>query len=134
MDPLDELRAKIAGFPGYDGDLERRHSDQYVRSYLGEALASLEASVSLVPDVRARLDDLTLRVGFADARAFPAHPTAHPSESGAGAVAAADVATIVLADRASSLDASSVPTFLEEVTAALDARDAAIRAASLTTP
>jgi hypothetical protein len=133
MDPLEELRAKIAEFPGYDGDIERRHSDQYVRSYLGEALAALEARVSLDDGLRTKIEDLTLRVGFADTRAFPAHPSAHPSDAGIGAVAQADLATISLADRAKSLDAPAVGAYLDEVAAELDVRDAAIRAASAMT-
>ncbi|MGA7095182.1 MAG: hypothetical protein WBX23_14260, partial [Candidatus Cybelea sp.] len=70
MEPLEQLRAKISDFPGYDGELQRRLSDEYVRSYLGEALADLAARGVLPPELRERADDLILRVGFADQHAF----------------------------------------------------------------
>lgn len=131
MEPLEQLRAKIADFPGYDGDMERRRSDEYVRSYLGEALASLASRHALPPDLQERVDALVLRVGFADPRAFTLHHiVSHKGEpDGGGAVAAADAATVELADEATSVDAASASRYLDDVTALLDRRDAAIRAA-----
>jgi hypothetical protein len=136
MEPLEQLRAKIAGFPGYDGDLERRHSDEYVRSYLGEALAELTARCPLTSELQQRVDALLLRVGFADPRAFVMHhATATTSEStDGGSVAAADAVTVALADRAATLDAASAAHYLDEVAAALDEREAAIRTAALKMP
>jgi hypothetical protein len=135
MEPLELLRSKIAGFPGYDDEFERRRSDAYVRSYLGEALADLIARNVLEPAQREQADGLLLRVGFADPHAFVAHhvPGA-PDSTKEGAVAAADAATVTLADRASSIDAASAAAYLDDVTAALDQRDAAIRAAELRMP
>ncbi|MGA8575754.1 MAG: hypothetical protein WB609_08770 [Candidatus Cybelea sp.] len=133
MEPLEALRAKISVFPGYGGELERRRADEYVRAYLGEALAGLGARCSLAPELRQRLDDLTLRVAFADQRAFAEHRGAAEEERGDGAVARADAATVVLADRAATVDAGSVPGFLDEVTALLDERESAMRAAALKT-
>lgn len=136
MEPLQQLRAKIAEFPGYDGDLERRRSDEYVRSYLGEALAGLAARSPLAPALRERIDDLILRVGFADPRSFAARPVVATKQAPAReeAVADADVATVALADRAGSVDAISAAQYVDDVTAMLDRRDAAMRAASLTNP
>jgi hypothetical protein len=135
MEPLEQLRAKISGFPGYDGELQRRLSDEYVRSYLGEALADLAARGVLLPELRERVDEIVLRVGFADQHAFAAHAGGKtPDSSDESAVAAADAATVALADRAASLDAASAAGYLEQVTAALDKRDAAIRAAAPTMP
>jgi len=133
MEPLEALRAKISGFPGYGGELERRRADEYVRAYLGEALAGLGARLSLAPELRQRLDELTLRVAFADQRAFAEHRGAAEEEAGdgSGAVARADAATVALADRASAVDAGSAPRFLDEVTALLDERESAMRAAAL---
>jgi hypothetical protein len=132
MEPLAQLREKIPNFPGYDGDLQRRHSDEYVRSYLGEALAELTARCALSPEVEQRVDELMLRVGFANPRDFAGHDIG--SEKGdaddGGAVAVADVAVVKLADRAGSLDAASVPSYLDEVSAALDARETALRASA----
>ncbi|MFZ0031019.1 MAG: hypothetical protein WAK84_04010 [Candidatus Cybelea sp.] len=135
MELLEQLRAKISGFPGYDGELERRLSDEYVRSYLGEALADLAARDVLPPELRERVDEAILRVGFANQHAFAAHARGKtPDARDESAVAAADAATVALADRAASLDAASAASYLDQVTATLDKRDAAIRAAAPTMP
>lgn len=135
MELLEQLRAKISGFPGYDGELERRLSDEYVRSYLGEALADLAARDVLPPELRERVDEAILRVGFANQHAFAAHARGKtPDARDESAVAAADAATVALADRAASLDGASAASYLDQVTATLDKRDAAIRAAAPTMP
>lgn len=135
MEPLDRLRAKISGFPGYDSDFERRRSDELVRSYLGEALSELSMRFNLTPELQQRVDELLLRVGFADPRDFAArHIVAGKhSPDDDGAVATADVDTVELADRAASLDAASAAGYLDEVVVLLDGREAAIRAAALKT-
>jgi hypothetical protein len=101
MDPLEQLRARIAGFPGYDGDLERRRSDEFVRSYLGEALADLEVRCgSISAELRQRFDALLLRVGFADQRAFHHVVTrVHAAASADGSIAVADAAAAATLDR-----------------------------------
>ncbi len=133
MGPFEELRAKIAGFPGYDGDLERRRSDEYVRSYLGEALAELAARGALPAELQQRVDELVLRVGFADPRDFASRHVigAKNVADEGGDVASADAATVELADRAASVDAASASRYLDDVAAVLDERDAAIRAATM---
>ncbi|MBV9718811.1 MAG: hypothetical protein JOZ77_05800 [Candidatus Eremiobacteraeota bacterium] len=132
MEPLERLQAKIANFPGYDGDFERRRSDEYVRSYLGEALAELASRGVLSDAQQARVDDLLVRVGFADPRAFAVHHViAGAASNDGGAVAVSDVATVELADRAASLDSVAAASYLDEVVAVLDERETAIRAASL---
>jgi len=126
------LCEKIAEFPGYDGDAERRRSDEYVRSYLGEALSDIGVRCVLSNDVRARLEDLILRVGFADPHAFVNHhtiATKHGADGG-GAVAATDAQTVELADRGGTVDCGAVAAYLDEVVALLGRRDAAIRAYS----
>ncbi len=85
MELLEQLRAKISGFPGYDGELERRLSDEYVRSYLGEALADLAARELLPPELRERVDEAILRVGFADQHAFAHTRGKTPDASGESA-------------------------------------------------
>lgn len=131
MEPLDELRAKIADFPGYGDELERRRSDEYVRAYLGEALAAFAARTELEPGVRQRLDDLTLRLAFADQRAFSEHLRSGERQTGDGAVMRADAAAVELAGQAASLDADTAPHFLDAVAAVIDEREAALRAATL---
>ena len=122
------LREKIAEFPGYDGDVERRRSDEYVRAYLGEALSALGARCTLSPDLQARLGDLILRVGFADPHAFiNRHLVGVKGAPDGGAVAAVDVETIALADRAAALDCGAASDYLDEVETLLGRRDTAIR-------
>jgi hypothetical protein len=133
MEPLEQLRLRIAGFPGYEGDLDRRRSDEFVRSYLGEALAELSPRCGKLPsELQARLDQLLLRVGFSAPKAFAAHNSGLGIPSGTldGEIAAEDVATIELADWARSTTADSLSGYLDEVTAALDRRDAVMRAAA----
>jgi hypothetical protein len=136
MEPLEQLREKIDDFPGYDTNLARRRSDEYVRSYLGEALTGMAASRPLCAELQARLDALVLRVAFADPKAFNVHDGIGASDShdDGGAVAEADVATVDLADKAGSVDSASEASYLEAVTVTLDERDAALRAAALKIP
>ncbi len=134
MDPLEQLRVRIAGFPGYDGDLERRRSDEFVRSYLGEALADLEVRCgSTLPELKQRLDALLLRVGFADQKSFSIHHVIAGMRVAASAdssVAAADAAAVEVADQARSVEPEALEGYLDEVATALDRRDAAMRAAA----
>jgi hypothetical protein len=133
MEPLEQLRERISGFPGYDNHLDRRRSDEYVRSYLGEALAEMGVRCALSPDVQARLDALLLRVGFADPRAFSNHDGTAESNDG-GEVAVEDAATLGVANRAPDVDCASAAAYFDEVSALLDRRDAALRAAAAATP
>jgi len=132
MDPLDVLRAHIAAFPGYDGENNQRLADEFVRSYLGEALANVAGDNAQLPaDVQSRVDALLLRVGFADPKSFAAHGVAarvRPPDG--GDVAVQDVATIELADRARSVAPDALGGLLDEVTQTLDRREAAMRAAA----
>lgn len=132
MDPLDALRAHIAAFPGYDGENNQRLADEFVRSYLGEALANIGGGNVEVPaDVQSRIDGLLLRVGFADPKSFAARGvlTAARAADG-GEVAVLDAATVEIADRARQADPASLNGLLDEVTQTLDRREAAMRAAA----
>jgi hypothetical protein len=136
MDPLDMLRARIAAFPGYDGENNRRLADEFVRSYLGEALVNVAGGNAELPaDMQSRIDALLLRVGFADPKSFAAHgiPTADRSADG-GEVATQDAATVEIADRARSVDPALLNGLLDEVTQTLDRREAAMRAAAAPAP
>ncbi len=135
MDPVQSLQARIAGFPGYADDLSRRRSDSYVRSYVGEALASLEARIgALDPQLQQRIDDLLFRVGFADSKSFTVHnglaERAESKNDPASVLAVEDVAAVDLADRAKDVDAAALAQFLDDVAASLDRRDEAMRAAA----
>ena len=136
MEPLETLRARIAEFPGYDTILERRRSDEYVRSYLGEALTEMAAGRTFPAESQRRIEALVLRVAFADPKSFPVHAgaQARSNPSDMHAVTEADAATVELADQAAKVDAASAARYLDEIAAALDERDAALRAAALKTP
>jgi hypothetical protein len=130
MDPLEVLRAHVPDFPGYDGEHNRRLSDEFVRSYLGEALAN--ASRANVPaEVQSSIDALLLRAAFADPKSFPAHGLVVGTIKADGEVAREDAATVELADRVRSADASSLAALLDEVTQTLDRRDVAMHAAAV---
>jgi hypothetical protein len=134
MDPLQGLRAKIPDFPGYGDELARRHSDELVRSYMGEALVELSTRLApLESDRRQEIDALLLRVGFADQQAFARHgcgPDEEERGSECDAVLADDVETIELADRAPAIDASALRAYLVAVEKVLERRDATLRAAA----
>jgi hypothetical protein len=133
MEALELLRAKISGFPGYDTILDRRHSDEYVRSYLGERLSEMAGRCALSPELLARVDALVLRVAFADPKDFNARDVDGGAVDDEGALASTDAATIELADRAPAIEPASAAAYLDAVTAALDERDAALRAIALKT-
>lgn len=134
MDLLQGLRDKIPNFPGYGDELARRHSDELVRSYLGEALDDLSGRLApLESDCRQRIDDLLLRVGFADQQAFARHgcgPDTGERCAECDAVLSDDVETVALADRAVAIDAPALPAYLDTVEQMLKRRDATLRAAA----
>lgn len=134
MDPLQGVRDKIPNFPGYGDELARRHSDELVRSYLGEALVDLSARLApMESDGGERIDALLLRVGFADQQAFARHgcgPEDRELCSECDAVLSDDLETIQLADRAVAIEASALPAYLDAVEGLLERRDATLRAAS----
>jgi hypothetical protein len=136
MEPLELLREKISEFPGYDTNIERRRSDEYVRSYLGEALTDMAARFPLAPELQTRIETLVLRVAFGNPKAFDAHdgPGVTNGANDGGAVAAADAATVDVADQAAAVDPASASGYLDNVTAVLDRRDEALRTAALKIP
>jgi|GEM_PF-1855576 len=134
VNPLELLRSTIDGFPGYGGDAERRRSDEYVRSYLGERLADLSARRQLPPELQERIEELVLRAGFADPHLFALRHDASRDSNDGGALAAADATIVAIADRAELLDPAGAADYLDEVVAALDERDAALRAAAAHVP
>jgi hypothetical protein len=135
MDPLQSVRARIPDFPGYGDDLSRRRSDSFIRSYVGEALANAEARLgALDPELQGRLGELLLRAGFADSQSFAVH---NGSKDGTQAFADAEQAVVVeddaalaLADRAATVDAAALGSYLDELSALFDRRAATMRAAA----
>lgn len=122
---MQVLGAKIAGFPGYGDEDARRRSDELVRSYLGEALADLQARVgSLDAATESRLGDLIVRSAFTNQEAYELYEERareHPEFDG---IASADARVVETADAASTVDAAGASTYLDRVAEVFDARDA----------
>lgn len=123
MEHLQILAAKIAGFPGYADEEARRRSDELVRSYLGEALAALQARLHPV-EAGERLGDLILRSAFTNQDAFESYEERTREHPGSDAMPAADESTIEAADAADDVDAAGLAAYLDRVAQVLDARDA----------
>jgi hypothetical protein len=130
MEPLAFLQSKIENFPGYLDETARGRSDELVRSYLGEAIADLEARLtSIPPEVSDRIGALLLRAGFVDQAAYTTYESAARDGAPEERIADDDAAIVEVADRASQVDAAQLPGYLDDVTNALNRRDATMRSA-----
>jgi hypothetical protein len=128
MDPLELLNERINDFPGYATDTDRRRSDEMVRAFLGEMLADLQIKLAPLDDaVTSQIGDLLFRSGFTNQIAFRPYESVELSDAGVAEIATADVRAVDLADVAATVRKDGVPSFLADVTAAFDARDAAMR-------
>ncbi len=124
------LQNTIPGFPGYDDDVSRERSDEYVRSYAGERLADLQARLQpLDMALGDRIEALLLRCAFVNQAAYKLYEGNDRSAINVDAVVTADAAAVKAADRAASVDAEQLPQYLDEITRALDARDTAMSGA-----
>lgn len=127
MEQLQVLGAKIAGFPGYGDEDARRRSDELVRSYLGEALSGLQARLQPLDEaIERRLDDLIVRSAFANQAAYEAFEERARERPQFDAIAAADARVVEAADAAAAVGTAGAAEYLDRVTQALDARDAAM--------
>lgn len=127
MEQMQILGDKIAGFPGYGDEDARRRSDELVRSYLGEALAGLQARLQpLDGAVEARLGDLILRSAFTNQEAYEDYEERARKHPEFEAMAAADARAIEAADAAPAVEAAEAAGYLDRAAQALDARDAAM--------
>lgn len=125
MDTLNGLRSKIAEFPGYSSQTDRRRSEELVRAYLGEALVELERRTDPLPSTtRATLDSLVLRTAFVNLSVFRAFENEPVDDVAVDRVASSDLGTVALADRVADIDPALLDVFLEEAHRLLDDRDA----------
>jgi hypothetical protein len=129
--PLELLKSKIADFPGYADDVSRWHSDELVRSYVGEAIADLQQRVNpLDAALGGRIGDMLIRVGFANPATYKTFEDGARAKFDEDAMVAADARAVEVADRAASIDAASLIGYLDEVSGSLDRRDAVMSATS----
>jgi hypothetical protein len=124
---LEFLKSRIPDFPGYETDDDRKISDELVRSYLGERLAAMESQPGVADDARKSVGDLLLRTAFTNQIAYKVYEEAARTNFDFDRLAAADAATVKLADDASSVASNDVSQFVQRSTQALDVRDLAMR-------
>ena len=128
MEALDQIRASIPDFEGYDDETSRAHSDELIRSYLGERLADFEyAHSAWLGGNRDAFNRLVLRCEFVDQEAFKPFEHASANDPRIPRLLDADLQVISLADRLPALDPAEVPAFVQRANELLDARDALMR-------
>ncbi len=123
MNALEEIRAEIPDFPGCEGEMECRLSDEQVRSYVGERLAALD--VQQLSAEEKELDDRVIyRSEFMNQEAFRIFDEDR-NEKRIAAVIDADAALIAAAK---TLDSSGgkIGEALKAINDAFDRRDAAM--------
>ena len=125
--PLEFLKSRIPNFPGYVSDDDRKLSDELVRSYLGERLATLETDDGLSDEVRKTVGELMLRTAFTNQIAYKVYEEASRTNHDFDAMAAADAATVRLADSAGTVTPADALKFAQQSAQALDGRDLAMR-------
>ena len=121
MSALEVIRADIPDFPGCEGEMECRLSDEQVRSYVGERLAALDVS-QLSAEDKQLYDRALYRSEFMNQEAFRIFDE-NRVEKRIAAVLDADAALIAAAKM---LDASGGKTgdALKAINDAFDKRDA----------
>lgn len=130
MDALAAIQARIPQFRGYATLDARREDDELIRSYVGEALAALEADrIGAVAGREAVLENLVIRAGFANQLAFRPFEYANLDDARLEAVEAADLALLEAADRLKAATGSDAGPIVDEIAAGFDARDALMRQA-----
>ncbi len=131
--PLELLKSRIPDFPGFADDVSRWRSDELVRSYVGEAVAGAQERLKpLDAALEVRIGDMLIRVGFANPATYQAFEGRDLAKFDDGAMATADARVIEIADRAASIDAAALPSYLEELSRSLDHRDMVTSATSTT--
>lgn len=125
MNALEEIRKDIPDFPGCEGEMECRLSDEQVRSYVGERLAGL-AEDQLSAEEKELFDRVIFRSEFMNQEAFRIFDE-NRDDKRIAAVLDADAALIAAAK---PLDApgGKLADALKAINDAFDRRDAAMLA------
>jgi hypothetical protein len=131
MDALMKIRAKINDFPGYGEETDVGRADAEVRAYAGERLAALQERLSAEnAEAADSLEPLILHCAFANQRILA--PLERPDEDlTSDDLLQADLAVLELADAAASVSLATLEDYRTKLTAALDARDAALTRAGI---
>ncbi len=128
MNDLQFLRAAIPDFAGYDDETTRQLSDEQVRAIAGSALALLGSQESsfFKDGLQEQYERLLLRCGFANQASFKAIQHAALSAQQIQALEAADAQLVRVSQMAKQPDANTLAAYLENLEAALKARDDAM--------
>jgi hypothetical protein len=127
---LENIRARIGDFAGYEDDDRRRVADEQIRAYVGERLARLPAvDVDTLPaEERSRYDRVLLRAEFLNQHAFRTFEDDATPERIA-ALLAADEQLIQAAKELEQVQGPVLDGILERLEQAFDRRDAAMNGA-----
>jgi len=130
MDATASIKERIAQFRGYATLDARRDDDELIRSYVGEALAALEADhMDYFPGREAELQNLVIRAGFMNQMAFRAFEYAKSDPTRLEPLVATDLELLDLADKAKVVAAADAGALVDAIVAAFDKRDAFMRVA-----
>jgi hypothetical protein len=122
MDDTAFLHERIESYAGYTNDADRQRSDEQIRAYVGEALTRVRARLRPTGAASEALERLLLRSEFANQGVAHAFDAIDVPAAEIAATAAADRELATLADRADTLDASELETFLAQIGVAFDRR------------
>lgn len=127
---LENIRARIGNFAGYDDVDRRRVADEQIRAYVGERLAALPAADidSLSAEERGRYDRVLLRAEFLNQLAFHTFEN-RPTPERVAALLDADDELIQAAKDLERAGQEGLDGILERLERAFDRRDAALNGA-----
>lgn len=130
MGALENIRARIGDFAGYENEASRRAADEQIRAYVGERLAALPALEidSLPPDERTQYDRVLLRAEFLNQIAFRAFEE-RPEAGRIEALLQADDELLTAAKDLERAEGAHLDGALIAVERAFDKRDAAMTGA-----
>ena len=124
MDAVEQIRAEIPDFPGCDNENECRLSDEQVRAYAGERLATIDRE-KLSAELSDVYEKLLFRCEFMNQDAFRVFAEDR-SGNRVAAVLDADAA-MVAAAKAIDSNAEGIADKFKALAEAFDRRDAAMK-------
>lgn len=130
MELLENIRAEIGDFAGYDTESNRPIADEQVRAFVGERLAALPPVEvdTLPPEERAVYDRVLLRAEFMNQLAFRAFED-RPQPERIASLLEADRELIAAAKDLTGVEGAKLDEILQRLERAFDRRDAAMNGA-----